>query len=164
MARWKLATSHYLNTDNNEWEYQEVDRTTGRNVRKKFQVPRYFNILDPGDWNNRWGSKGNEEGEIVVCMPGKGEPRDYVFYGDPTPDMIPIDDEAKAISASFEQRWSYKPDTGMPGEYSQSLVDKFQFEMSQVASKPVEIPGLADLVSAISKQSEVIAEVMKRKI
>lgn len=169
MARWKLATAHYINClDGAEWEYSEVDRTTGRNIRKKFPVPRLLNPLDPSDWNNKWGSRDNEEGEVIVCLEGKGEPRDYTFLGDPTPDMIPLDDEARAISADFADRWSFKPATGEPGNFSQSLVDKFQSEMADIKSKPVEIPGLTDLVSAITtsnkQNSELMAELIKRRI
>ncbi len=165
MARWKLANAHYLNTiEPNEWEYKEMDRKTGREKRMRIIVPRLLNPQDPSDWNNRWGQKDSEEGEVIVCLEGKGEDRDYAFKGDPTPDMIPIDDEAKEISASFETQWKYKPDSMMPGDYSQSLVDKFHTEMASVAAKPVEIPGMVDLIQAIAKQSEVIGEVLKRRV
>ncbi len=165
MARWKLATPHYLNTvEPNEWEYKETDRKTGREKRMRIPVPRYFSPNDPSDWNNRWGGKDNEDGEVIVCQPGKGEDRDYAFLGDPSPNMIPIDDEAKEISASFAERWKYKSDIETPGSYSQSLIDKFQVEAAAIAAKPVEIPGLSDLVAAISKQSEVIGEVLKRRV
>ncbi len=156
MARWKLATAHYLNSPGTEWEYNEVNRTTGRPERRKFAVPRYLDPRDPTDWNNRWGSSSNEDGEIIVCMEGKGESRDYIFYGDPTPDMIPIDDEATAISASFAELWKYKPDD-LPGDYSQSLIDKFQEDMAEVSTKPVQVEGLNELVAAIGtlvKQNE----------
>lgn len=149
MARWKLATSHYLNTNDTEWEYTENDRATGRPIRKRFPVPR---LLDPriaADWNYSWGPKDNLEGEIIVCLEGRGEPKDYVFSGDPTPDMIPMDDEAKEISASFEHHWSYKPDDDTPGQYSQSLVDKFQSDMAQAETRPVQIEGLDKLMAAM---------------
>ena len=47
MARWKLMTSHYLNTPGEEWEYTENDRNTGRPRRIKFPVPRLLDINDP---------------------------------------------------------------------------------------------------------------------
>lgn len=151
MARWKLMVNHYLNVPGNKWEYMEVARSgpkTGRQIRKEFDVPRFLDINDPQDWTNRWGNKDNEDGEIIVGYTGKCEPNDVVFVGDPSPDMEPVDDEAKAISATFQKRWATKPDF-MPGEYSQSLVDKFQVDLAEMQSKPVEVPGLNDLVAAI---------------
>ena len=38
----------------------------------------------------------------------------------------------------------------MAGDYSQSLIDKFQADMDELRSKP-EVPGLADLVTVIGK-------------
>jgi hypothetical protein len=140
--------SHYLNVEGEEWEYKENDRTTGREKRFRIPVPRLLDVNDPSCWTNKWGGQGNEEGEVVVCHPGKGDPRDITFHGDPTPDMIPVDDEARAISATFEHRWSYKPETAT-SDHSQSLIDRFQVEMAEIKSKPVEIPGLTDLISAI---------------
>lgn len=153
MARWKLMTSHYLRVPDEKWEYQETDRTTGKPIRKQYNVPRLLDINDPGCWTNQWGNRDNAEGEIIVCHEGKGEPRDQVFYGSPTPDMVPLDDEAKEISASFEGLWKAKPENSA-GDYSQSLVDRFQIEMAEIKSKPAEIPGLAELVGAINKLVE----------
>jgi len=161
MARWKLMTSHYLNCRDTEWEYKEVDRNTGREKRKSIPVPRYLDISDSSDWTNSWGNKDNATGEIIVCHEGKGEPRDITFYGDPTPDMQPADDEAKAISASFADAWRYKPDTAEVG-YSQSLIDRFEAEKAEVESKPqqIEIPGLGDLVAAMAASQQQTAAIL----
>lgn len=156
MARWKLLTPHYLNTvSSNEWEYMETDRSTGRPIRKKFTVPRYLHPMDPGDWTRRWGTKGDEEGEVVVCH---GTSSDAIeFIGDPTPDMLPLDDEARAISSGLEHIWQYRPDTDIPGDYSQSLVDAFQTQMAEVVARPVEVPGMTDLVTAIGSLVTTLA-------
>lgn len=154
MARWKLACPHYINSPGIEWEYNET--INGKVSRKRFPVPRYLNTSDPGDWNNKWGSKDNEEGEIIVCYEGKGEARDIIFLGDPTPDMIPIDDEAKAISKTFEGRWSYRPETAEV-DFSQSLVDKFEAAMGDLQVKPAEIPGMSDLVANLAALTNAIA-------
>ena len=162
MARWKLMNAHYLYTlEPVEWEYSEVDRTSGRPIRKKFHVPRLLDPKDPSDWTTRWGNKDNSEGEIIVCFPDKGERGDIAFRGDPTPDMVPVDDEAKEISASFANHWRYKPDTELGG-YSQSLVDKFQSEMSEVESKPasVQVEGLADLVAVMASQAKATQDLI----
>ena len=151
MARWKLMTSHYLNTViPTEWEYQETDRKTGRPKRTRFHVPALLDPNDPGCWTNKWGNKDNEEGECIVCHAGKGESGDIEFLGDPTPDMQPVDDEAREISASFEEHWKYKPDSAEQS-YSQSLVDQFRSDLIDAQAKPVEIPGLADLASAVAQ-------------
>lgn len=150
MARWKLLIAHYLRVDDEKWEYKELDRNTGREKRMQIDVPRLLDPRDSGCWTNAWGNKDNQEGEVVVCHKGSGEPRDIVFYGDPTPDMVPVDDEAKEISASFAQHWSYKPDTA-DMSFSQSLVDKFQFEMASAIAKPAEVPGLTALTEMIGK-------------
>lgn len=161
MARWKLMTPHYLNVPGEEWEYTENDRTTGRPKRVKFPVPRLLDTKDPSCWTNRWGNKDNEDGEIIVCHEGKGESSDMVFTGDPTPDMVPVDDEARAISATFEHLWQAKPEN-MAGDYSQSLVDRFQLQMAEASAKPVEVPGLADLVTAINGLVQTVKPTERR--
>jgi hypothetical protein len=160
MARWKLVEPHYLNVPGEEWEYTENDRTTGRPKRVKFSVPRLLDPKDPTCWSHRYGSIPNtpqnviayEDGVIIVCHVGKGESGDIEFIGDPTPAMIPLDDEAKEISASFADHWRYKPEES-PITYSQSLVDKFQVEIANSQTKPAQIEGLAELVSAITQMA-----------
>jgi len=162
MARWKLATPHYLNVgDENQWEYQETERGTGKRKRRMFTVPRHLDPDNPGDWTNRWGRQNDEDGEIIVCQPGKGADTDITFYGDPTPDMVPVDDEAKAISASFEHHWSYKPDTGsMPGEFSASLINKFQADLADVQAKPAQIEGMTDLIAIMAQSAKQNADIL----
>jgi len=163
--RWKLVTSHYLNVLDEEWEYQETDRKTGRMKRTKFPVPRLLDINDPCCWTTKLGGDtqaGTAEGEIIVCHEGKGQSGDIVFFGDPTPDMIPVDDEAKALSASFERHWQYKPEEASVS-HSQSIVDKFQIEMAEMRSKPAEVAGLTELTAAMLKQTEAISKLLDRR-
>ena len=160
MARWKLATSHYLNTPGEEWEYTENDRTTGRPRRTKFPVPRYLDIRDPMCWTNKWGNRDNEDGEIIVCWEGKGDASDIIFTGDPTPDMIPVDDEAKEISATFAARWDRRPED-VAGDYSQSLIDRFQVQLAEAQTKPVEVPGMAELTAAIGSLVQINQKVLE---
>jgi len=165
MARWKLVEAHYLQTvDPVEWEYSEVNRSTGKQVRKRFHVPRLLDPKDPSDWTTRWGDRDNSDGEVIVCLPGKGEKGDIEFLGDPTPGMSPIDNEAIELSKSFETQWSYKPETAEV-TYSQSLVDKFEAEKSDLEAKPstVQVEGLSDLVAAIAAQSKAMADLLTQR-
>jgi len=56
------------------------------------------------------------DGEIHVCYEGKDDPkypdRAIVFEGNPTPGMLPLDDEAKEISGQF----SWTPTQGIDEE------------------------------------------------
>jgi len=162
MARWKLACAHYLNVgSDSEWEYVESSGgKKGKQNRKRFIVPRFVDPRDPSDWTRSWGRDADADGEVVVCYEGKGDSTDIVFQGDPTPDMIPVDDEARAISTSFEERWRYKPEGAELG-YSQSLIDEFQKEMAESTARPVEIPGLQDLAAAVAQMAQQNAELIK---
>lgn len=157
MARWKLMTSHHLNVPGNEWEYTE--NVNGDMKRYRFAVPKLLDIRDPKCWTNKFGNKDNEEGEIVVCYAGKGDPRDVVFEGEPTPDMQPVDEEAAVISASFAKKWEMKPDFN-PGEFSQSIIDKFQVDLDQARSKSAEIKGMDELIGAMTNLMKQNAEIM----
>jgi hypothetical protein len=159
MARWKLASPHYINVPGTEWEYQETDRKTGRPIRKKFQVPTLLDPNDPTCWTNRWGNNDNAEGEIVVCHEGKGLDSDTVFIGDPSPDMIPVDDEAKAISASFEKLWNHRPEEAQPNSFSQSMIDRFEMQMAESKqAQPLE--GVEQLLGAMTKMMDQNAQLI----
>src|SRR5215469_11271581 len=100
MARWKLNDKHHLHVDGTKWEYTETDRSTGRPKRKQFDVPTFLDPADPGQWTviTAFDQGGRPaDGDIVVCWAGKGEAKDLVFAGEPTPDMTPLDDEARAV-------------------------------------------------------------------
>lgn len=165
MARWKLMTPHYIfTTQITEWEYTAV--VGGKQVRRRFTVPRFIDPNDPGDWTNRWGMAngnnfvGNEEGITVVAYEGKGQPGDIIFSGDPTPDMMPMDDEASEISAQFTGRWAYKPDNAEMS-FSQSLVDAIE---TIVEAKPepqaVKIAGLDELMALQTQSNKIMAEAL----
>lgn len=96
MARWSLMNAHYLNVPGTEWEYKETT-DSGKQGRKIFPVPLHLDPNNPRDHNY--------PGEIIVCHEGKGQPKDIVFVGPPTPDMTPLDDEAQAISDSMQPAW-----------------------------------------------------------
>lgn len=152
MARWKLLAPHYLNTtDENKtmWEYKEVDRGTGKQVRKQFDVPRHLNPFDPSDWNYQLG---RDDGEIIVSDGVDPGPKDIIFKGNPTPDMMPVDDAARKISAGFVEVWKH-PIENVSVPFSQSLVDKFQAEMAavQTTQKAQPVEGMTELLTAMTQ-------------
>ncbi|MBU6430690.1 MAG: hypothetical protein KGR26_16850 [Cyanobacteria bacterium REEB65] len=165
MARWKLMTSHYLNTVRPAiWRYREVSGGEAR--ESEYIVPRMLDINDPKCWTNRaevglpvnrGGNMSDAEGEVIVCQPGKGLPGDIEFIGDPTPDMLPQDEEATEISAGFQALWAYKPD-GVEIPYSQSIVDRHG-EAERPAT--VQIDGMSELVQALEAQSRMMSAIVE---
>jgi hypothetical protein len=110
--RWRLINAHYLKIKTFpdgtpcEWEYKEADRTTGRQARKLFAVPALLNPLDQADCNY--------PGELIVAHAVEGVRNlrpDYIFEGDPTPEMEPLNEEAEAISDSMKHKWAHPIDS-----------------------------------------------------
>lgn len=109
--RWRLMSAHYLNVPELpdgtqvEWEHKETNMANGRSVRKLFHVPI---LLNPGD-----GADHNYPGEIIVAQATESArvpAKDYIFLGDPTPDMEPVNEEAEAITARLRQKWDHPID------------------------------------------------------
>jgi len=113
MARWKLTEPHYLSVPTERWEHTTSDSRTGKPIRKMFRVPKHLDPRLEDDWNVRINGM---DGEIHVCYEGKDDPRypdrAIVFEGNPTPGMLPLDDEAKEISGQF----SWTPTQGIDEE------------------------------------------------
>ena len=111
MARWRLLQKHYLNVPGTDYSYTETTGT-GRVVKRNFEVPMYLDPEDPGACNYNPGGEYRAEnqlnniGELIVAhATGAEKPRDIIFVGDPTPDMLPLDDEAREISAQHTREW-----------------------------------------------------------
>jgi hypothetical protein len=128
MARWILRTPHYLLTVNEtRWEQVEVDRDTGAQARKMYTIPRYIDPKEPRDCNR--------DGDCIVCWEGKGQPRDIEIIGDPTPDMDPLDDEAKAESDRLRPNWKH-PFDSLPAQgeiYGNQLIETWMKQMDKMA-------------------------------
>lgn len=153
MARWRLAAAHYLNTGDTKWEYSEVDRTTGRPKRTQFDVPRLLNPEDPGDWNHVYSKDGfgkPDSGEIIVAQ-GAHEPKDIVFIGDVTPDMVPLDDEARKISAASAHKWKYATDK-LNGTYADEMMKDLTEQVNEIRSQSASAPteGMTELLTAMT--------------
>lgn len=137
MARWQLDEAHYLfgrppDLEETEWEYKETDRINGRERRKRFKVPCYF------------------EAETIVCLEGKGLPTDWIFEGPPTPAMKPLDDEAKAISAKHSKAWIH-PIESLPGQgFNASLLSSLEQQVAELTSKMPAPAPVAE--SGVSKE------------
>ena len=111
MARWRLTQKHYLNVPGTEFEYRETTHY-GKQVKRNFPVPMYLDPENPGDCNygqdgaHRNPSDQNNPGEIIVAWAdGTEKNRDIIFVGDPTLDMIPLDEKAQEVSASMSVKW-----------------------------------------------------------
>lgn len=160
MARWKLTASHYLTVAGNAWEQTEVDQMTGRQVRKRYEVPMQLDIQDPVMWNGNVIRNPRGEilgGDIIVAYAsGAHESKDYLFTGDPTPDMFPLDDEAKEISAGFTQKWNARPEEDVP--YGEKLIAQLMAAKADADSKPssVQIEGLPEVLATFGKIAEAI--------
>lgn len=164
MANWKLGTPHYLNlVDQAIWEYKEVDRKTGRQKITKFPVPTLLNPDDSSDWSERTGDEG-----IVIVSDGEAPMRGaHIFIGDPTPDMLPLDDAARAITKKFEPVWGQGPIEGLPNSYADSILDNLQKEVMElraaaaVSGGTTKIEGMDTLVqslAAMMSQNQAILE------
>jgi hypothetical protein len=158
MARWKLTQAHYLNVSGTEWEYKELNRSTGKQQRKVFPVPLFLNPEDPADWNYP------AEEAIIVSNGMNPGLRDHIFDGPPTPDMEPLDDEARAISEAEKHKWVH-PIESLSGEsYSQSLIKEFERQMAKLDHTPSQgqfNDEVATLKAQISMQGQQIEQLMK---
>lgn len=163
MARWQLTEPHYLNTKDTKWEFETKNRTTGRSERKQFNVPTHLDPNIESDWNYQ-DRIGNNivDGKIVVCWEGKGEDRDIVFEGAPTPGMLPIDDEAKEISAKFD----WIPTAGLDensqfNSFAQKKLIEFTEQLRSTTAAPA-IEGMAEFMKTMAQmmaqQTQILAK------
>jgi hypothetical protein len=158
MARWKLTEQCYLRVPGTKWEYHEVDRVTGRPKRVQFEVPLYLNPHDSGDWNY----KNGDDGEIIVSDGNNSQPKDIIFTGPPNVGMLPIDDDAKGLTA----QQGLTPTQGID-DLSQSesyanklivgLLDKMSTPQANTGT-PAGMPELLSSIAAMMKQNQEILE------
>ncbi len=156
MARWSLRNSHYLNVPGNEWMHEETDRETGRRNRKMFPVPQLLDPNNPQDQNYR------ELGRIIVCHEGKGEPRDIIFLGEPTPEMEPMDQEAEEISKSLRAKWEHPIDTLPANGGMDEKETAFMKHMMEAFSKSAAPQNTSVPVADFEALKAQVAELMKQ--
>jgi len=143
--RWRLINEHYLNVPELpdgtrvEWEHKETARETGRSVRKLFPVPM---LLDP-----RSPSDCNYPGELIVAHTAiEGETnyhQDYLFRGDPTPDMEPLNDAAHTISNALRDKWEHPIESLAPNGAMSGAESAFMAKMMEAFAKiaPPQVPN-----------------------
>lgn len=152
MARWKLRAPHYLSVPGTEWEYKETTRE-GRVSRIVLPVPLHLDPELPADQNY--------PGEIIVCHEGKGDRRDIVFLGEPTPDMDPLDAEAEEISKAVSHKWIHPIEAMGDGDYGKSLIRAFEQQMTELtkilAPKNISLDGASsDTLAQLKTQVEAL--------
>ena len=154
MARWYLRNAHYLNVPGTEWEQKETNRETGKQARKIYHVPLLLDPENPADQNYP------SEGMVIVCHEGKGMPRDITFIGKPTPDMEPLDDEARAISEAESKNWIH-PIESLDGTYGESLVKQFERMMADMVQRqgPVSQTASPDTAALLKRIDELATQV-----
>jgi len=169
MARWKLTEPHYLSVPSERWEHTTTDSRTGKPVRKMYRVPKHLDPRLEDDWNYR-PENNNMDGEIIVCWEGKGKERDIIFEGNPTPGMLPLDDEATEVSSRF----SWTPTQGIDEDSQRqsfyarlgdTLID--QMTELKVARELAPNPGLdkfMETMMAMMAQNQQILSALTGKI
>lgn len=167
MARWKLTAKHYLHANQygqpTEWQREEVNTQTGRTFRKSYKVPMLIDPEDPFCINRIVGY-------CVIATIGSAQPGDIeVFDFKPTPDMEPLDEEARAMSEAERPNWVNPIDGLSPqmGEdFAQQLLGALQqransMQANQSVPQPglqpnAEVAELKGVISAMQKQMEAM--------
>jgi hypothetical protein len=148
--RWRLMTSHYLNVPGTEWEHNESDRTTGKAVRKLYPVGLLLDPRNPQDCNR--------DGDCVVAHAIEGlrnERTDFIFLGDPTPDMEPMNDEAEEITNGLKAKWAHPIDTlpvnGGMNDAEKAFMEKMMLAFAGAASAPNQTVPKSDYDALLAR-------------
>ncbi len=168
MARWRVTAKHYLLArqfgEPTQWVREETNRDTGRAFRRTFDVPLYIDPEDPVCINKNLGI-------CVVATEGSEMPGDIILLSPCTPDMEPMDDEARKITAEESKKWK-DPINSLPvaiGEdFGQQLLAMLTAQFNTVANQPVgsmSLKGVADpqieeLKRMLAEQQEQIAKLL----
>jgi hypothetical protein len=162
MARWRVTAKHYLNAkqfgEDTTWVREETNRDTGRAFRRTFMVPLLIDPEDPICINRNVGY-------CVVATEGSEMPGDIILLSPCTPDMEPLDEEARQITAQESKKWK-DPINGLPihvGEdFGNQLLAMLTAQMNSVdAGKSVSLKGASNdevtqLKTMLAQQQEQI--------
>lgn len=157
MAKWKLTADHFLNVicdnfgEKINYEYSETDTQTNRVRRRSWDVPMFI---------PKESIVTNSE-DVFNAFSGDVRERPIVFKGDPTPEMMPLDDEAREISAKFEPKWRHAIES-LPanhGEtFSASLIAGFEKLLTEASKNSAPLPN----VSAKSVDPDAFAKMQEQ--
>ena len=160
MARWKLTAKHYLHAlqygQPSEWQREEINVQSGRAFRKTYPVPMFIDPDDPHCINRHLGY-------CVIATEGSDQPGDLIVSNfKPTPDMEPLDEEARQLSEAERSHWINPIDGLSPtmGEdFANQLLAALQQQMNKTQSSGslgsnAEVSNLSALVTAQQKQIE----------
>lgn len=159
MARWKLTEPHYLQVEGIKWEYSEVDRVTGRPKRTQFPVPLH---LDPNIESDATHRHDAWSWDICVSDGHNADPKDLIYTGPVTPGMLPLDDEAKAITAkAAKDKWC--PTAGLDPEsqnesYTNKLLSGFIDQMTLAQTSAQQAPQIAGLEEMLKSMTAIMAQ------
>ncbi len=164
MARWKLTAKHYLHAlqygQPSEWQREEINVQSGRAFRKTYPVPMFIDPDDPHCINRHLGY-------CVIATEGSDQPGDLIVSNfKPTPDMEPLDEEARQLSEVERPHWINPIDGLSPtmGEdFANQLLAALQQQMNKASGiSPSqlgvnsEVSNLSTLVAAQQKQIEAL--------
>ena len=168
MARWRLIEPHYLDSPDSFWEQSETDRETGKQKRKRYPVPMHLDPKDPSDWNYKSDQKhisqgGNaySDGEIIICRPGKGEPRDIVFTSALTPGMEPLDDEARVESAAAKVELKWRDGDRFYSD-GMTYADTIMMKLADRSENPELTQALSMMAQVMEQNAKLLATLTRR--
>ena len=165
MARWRVTAKHYIYArqfgEETTWVREETNRDTGRAFRRSFVVPLYIDPDDPICINKNLGY-------CVVATEGSEMPGDIILDSPPTPDMDPLDDAAREITAKELPKWK-DPINSLPiqiGEnFGEQLLAMLSSQMSatdrqSTSLKSASNSDITDLKAMIADQQKQIVMLM----
>lgn len=166
MARWRVTAKHYLLAkqfgEDTTWVREETNRDTGRAFRRTFSVPLYIDPEDPTCINRNIGY-------CVVATEGSEMPGDITLLSPCTPDMEPLDDDAKRITAEESKKWK-DPINSLPisigDDFGNQLLAMLTAQFNNVSNAPsVSLKGantseLDELKAMLAAQQEQIAKLI----
>jgi hypothetical protein len=166
MARWRVTAKHYVLAkqfgEETTWVREETNRDTGRAFRRTFTVPLYIDPEDPICINKNTGY-------CVVATEGSEMPGDITLLSPCTPDMEPLDDDARKITATETPKWK-DPINSLPisigDDFGNQLLAMLTSQFNTVANNPsVSLKGasgdqIAKLEAMLLAQQEQIAKLL----
>lgn len=177
--RWKLTEAHYLKVAGTFWEHNQVDRKTGKPIRKQYPVPLFLDpmslddMITHGQMDPNLPSNQPEDWMLVVAQGESSFTKDVIFEGEPTPGMLPLNDEARAISEKYSKgRW--QPTQGIDEDSQREsfsnkiingLLDQVHTLKESVVAPTAGMAEFMETMTAMMKQQhEIIAMLAQNQV